>query len=191
MSTHREKESRKPAAGEHRARATRHVAGVPIEGKHRKGTRVAEVMTHHVVAVTGVTFLPQAARIMKDEDVGSLPVVKEDGTLVGILTDRDIAVRAVAAGLDPRHTKVGDIATHEDLITLSPDTTLSEAEARMAEHQVRRLPVVESGEKLVGMLALADLAPVASGAELKAVIEDISRAGGEHTQVGEGLTSQA
>jgi CBS domain-containing protein len=190
MSAHQGKPSRKQAAEKQRARTTRHVAGVPIEGKHRTGARVAEVMTHHVVAVTGVTFLPQAARIMKEEDVGSLPVVKEDGTLVGILTDRDIAVRAVAAGLDPRHTKVGDIATQEDLVTLSPDTTLAEAEARMAEHQVRRLPVVESGEKLVGMLALADLAPRASGKELKAMMTDISRSGGEHTQVDEHLPSE-
>ncbi|MEB3223827.1 MAG: CBS domain-containing protein [Candidatus Sericytochromatia bacterium] len=189
MSAHQGGRGRQQAGGEHRPKTTRHVAGVPIMGKHRapRFTKVAEVMTPHVVAVTGVTFLPEAARIMKEEDVGALPVVKEDGTLIGIVTDRDITVRAVAAGLDPREIRVGEIATMEDLVTLSPATTLAEAEACMAEHQVRRLPVVESGERVVGMLALADLASLASGKDLKAVVEDISRAGGEHTQVAENL----
>ena len=162
------------------------IAGVPVE-RARPGHphRVRDVMTPNVVAVTGVTFLPEAARIMREEDIGALPVVHEDHTLVGILTDRDIAVRAVAAGLDPRKTHVAEVCTKRKLITTTPDATLLEAEAQMAENQVRRLPVLESGEKLVGMIALADLAPVASGDAIKELMEEVCRPGGAHTQHGE------
>jgi CBS domain-containing protein len=85
--------------------------------------------------------LAEAARLMKNEDVGSLPVV-DDGRLVAMLTDRDIVVRAVAEGVDANTTLVGDVASREP-VTIGPEQPLDEALALMARHQVRRLPVVD------------------------------------------------
>lgn len=168
----------------------------PAERRHgavrsHAGKSVRDVMTPRVVAVTSVTFLPEAARIMKEEDVGALPVVQEDGTLLGIVTDRDITVRAVAAGLDINTTQVAEVYTAEDLVTVSPETKLDDAEDCMAEHQVRRLPIVERGSKLVGMVSLADIARE-RGEKVAAeeILRDVVKPGGEHTQVKENLPEQ-
>ena len=99
--------------------------------------------------------IEEAAQIMELEDVGSLPVVDADGRLLGIVTDRDIAVRAVSRGRDPS-TPVGDVASN-DVITVTPEDDLDAALDQMARHRVRRLPVVH-GDMLVGMLAQADVA---------------------------------
>lgn len=141
---------------------------------------VKAVMTPRVVAVTSVTFLPEAAQIMLQEDVGALPVVQEDGTLLGIITDRDITVRAVAEGRDITQTQVAEVYTMEDMITVSPETDINEAHQIMAEHQVRRLPIVESDNKLVGMVSLADLAHHRNLAA--DVLKKVSEPGGEHSQ---------
>jgi CBS domain-containing protein len=142
---------------------------------------VSSVMTKHVVAVTAVTFLPEVAQIMRSEDVGALPVVEPDGTLLGIITDRDITVRAVAEGRDVQSTQVAEVYTIEDLVTVSPDTDIKEAEQIMAEHQVRRLPIVEEGNRLVGMVSLSDLTIRDSGEVLNKVTEP----GGPHSQASE------
>jgi CBS domain-containing protein len=144
-------------------------------------------MKRRVVAVTSVTFLPEAARIMKDEDIGALPVVTEDGTLLGIVTDRDITVRAVAADLNIHDTQVGEIFTAEDVLSVTPETTLERAEKMMAEHQVRRLPIVEKEKDLVGMLSLADLVQHDRPRNWHDVVEEVCKPGGEHTQVYENL----
>lgn len=149
---------------------------------------VRDLMKRRVVAVTSVTFLPEAARIMKDEDIGALPVVKEDGTLVGIVTDRDIAVRAVAADLNVHDTQVGEICTADDILTVTPDTSLEHAEQLMAEHQVRRLPIVERNKHLVGVLSLADLIQHDKPRHWHDVVEEVCKPGGEHTQVYENLS---
>ena len=152
--------------------------------KKSHGT-VKDVMAPRVVAVTSVTFLPEAAQIMKTEDVGALPVVQEDGKLMGIVTDRDITVRAVADNRDIRNTQVAEVFTAEELITVTPEMDLDDAEELMADHQVRRLPVVEKGSnKLVGILAQADIAR-AKPKEAAEVVKDISKPGGEHSQVKE------
>lgn len=157
-------------------------------GGSKTATRsVRDVMTPRVVAVTSVTFLPEAARIMKEEDVGALPVVQEDGTLLGIVTDRDITVRAVAAGLDIGRTQIAEIYTAEDLVTVSPETKLDVAEEVMAEHQVRRLPIVENGTKLVGMIALADIAREHGMMAGGDVLKDVVKPGGDHSQVNENI----
>jgi len=96
-----------------------------------------------------------AAGLMKSEDVGALPVVR-DGELVGVVTDRDLVVRVLAERQDPRSVRVGDIATKSP-VTVTPDMRLSEARELMAKHQVRRLPVMKRNE-LVGILALGDVA---------------------------------
>jgi CBS domain-containing protein len=133
---------------------------------------VREVMTPKVQAVRDEQPLIEAARLMKTEDVGSLPVV-QDGRLVGTLTDRDIVLRAVAEGADMKAVRVGDIASHQP-VTVSPDQDLDEALSLMAKHRVRRLPVVENGA-LVGILAQADVAEHAKAKQTGEVVERISQ----------------
>jgi CBS domain-containing protein len=109
---------------------------------------------------------------MKSEDVGSLPVV-DDGHLVDVLTDRDIVVRAVAEGVDPNAIVVGDVASR-GLVTVDPEQDLDEALALMARHQVRRLPVVEQ-DRLVGIVAQADVAHGVKAKQAGEVVEEISK----------------
>ena len=90
------------------------------------GTKINEVMTDRPRAVTPQTSVRDAARLMEEEDVGSLPVVEEGVRLVGIVTDRDVTIRVVAGGLDPDSTPVGEVASAE-VITLTPDHDLDEA----------------------------------------------------------------
>jgi CBS domain-containing protein len=122
--------------------------------RHRM-RRVRDAMTANPRTVEPSMPVAQAARLMKDSDIGALPVV-EDGRLVGVLTDRDIVVRAVAEGGDPQAVPVREVASRE-LITIDPEQPLDEALRLMARRRVRRLPVVE-GTRLVGILAQADVA---------------------------------
>lgn len=149
------------------------------------GKTVKEIMSPRVVAVTSITFLPEAAQIMLEEDVGALPVVQEDGTLLGIVTDRDITVRGVARGQNTAQVQVADIFTTDDLVTVTPETTITEAEQLMEEHQVRRLPVIEEGKRLVGIIALADVARTAGKSTVGDVLKEVSKPGGEHDQSAE------
>jgi CBS domain-containing protein len=135
--------------------------------------KVSEAMTPGVQSVTLTQSLADAAEIMKQNDVGSLPVVDDDRRLVGILTDRDIVLRAVAERVDPQSVKVGDVASR-DLVTVEPEQDLDEALLLMAQHQVRRLPVVEQ-DRLVGMLAQADAAIDAKEKKVGETVEQISQ----------------
>jgi CBS domain-containing protein len=135
---------------------------------------VQDVMAKRPRTIEPSTALMEAARLMRDEDVGSLPIVEGD-RLTGILTDRDIAVRAVAEGRDPESTTARDVASRE-LVTVDPQQPLEEAARLMAEHQVRRLPVCEEDGRLVGMLAQADVAKHGGeDARTGQMVEDISR----------------
>ncbi len=116
---------------------------------------IREVMTPNPTTVEPATTAGEAARTMKSEDIGSLPIV-EGGRLVGVITDRDLAIRIVAEGKGAE-TTVGEIAS-KDVVTVDPQQSLEEAARLMAEHQVRRLPVTEEDGKLVGILAQADVA---------------------------------
>jgi len=129
-------------------------------------------MTSNVRAAASTDSLADAAQMMKEEDVGSLPVV-EDDRLIGILTDRDIIVRAVAERVDPQSISVGDVASRE-LVTVDPDQDLDEALSLMARHRVRRLPVVADG-RLVGILAQADVAIEAKEKNAGEMLEEISQ----------------
>jgi CBS domain-containing protein len=133
--------------------------------------KVRQLMTSNPTVVKPDDMVSQAATLMKQEDCGSLPVV-QNGRLVGIVTDRDIVIRAVAAGKDAKSTPVSAVMT-ADPATLSPDASDDEAEKLMAERQVRRLPVVEDG-RLVGIIVTAQLARRGNTAELGETIKEIS-----------------
>lgn len=137
------------------------------------GKGVSEVMTSKVCAIDADKPVAYAAKMMRDEDVGLAPIVESD-RLVGTLTDRDIAIRVVAEGRDPESTLVREVAS-TDLVTVDPQQGLDEALRLMAEHQVRRLPVVEEDGRLVGVLAQADIARQADDRKTGEVVERISQ----------------
>lgn len=118
--------------------------------------QIRELMSKSVVSITPEESAALAARLLTRHNLGMLPVCGQDGQLVGVVTDRDIVTRCLAAGQDPSRVPVEDIMTRE-LETLSPQEEVEAASARMADGQVRRLPVVEEG-RVVGVLSLADLA---------------------------------
>jgi CBS domain-containing protein len=136
------------------------------------GTSIKEIMTRDVRACEPNATVADAAKVMAQGDVGPVPIV-EDGRLVGIVTDRDIVVRVVAEGRDANVTTVKEIAS-TDLVTVSPGDDLDEALNLLAQRQVRRLPVVE-GERLVGIVAQADIARLGKDKKTGEVVEEISR----------------
>jgi CBS domain-containing protein len=117
--------------------------------------KVSEVMTHDPRTVEPSATLTEVARIMRDDDVGAVVVV-ENGAAAGLVTDRDIVVRAIADGRDPNSTSVGEVASR-DLRTLTPDQNVEDAIALMREWDVRRVVVVQDGRP-AGILSLGDLA---------------------------------
>jgi len=124
-------------------------------------TKVADIMTRSVATAQREETLQAAARRMREMDVGWLPVL--DGkALVGMVTDRDIAVRGVAEGMVAQESRVADVMT-ADVIWCSADDAVEDVMAEMGEAQVRRLPVLDANKEVVGVVALADLATRQSG----------------------------
>ena len=137
------------------------------------GPKVHEVMSDRPRCVTPETLVSEAAQLMASEDIGALPIL--DGEqLAGMVTDRDIVIRAVAKGKDPRGMPVGEVASGE-LVTIHADDDLADALRLMAREQVRRLPVVDSDNKLVGILAQADVAAEAKEKAVGEMVEEISK----------------
>lgn len=136
------------------------------------GKNIRDAMTSNPSHLATSSSIVEAARLMKSEDVGSIPVTEGD-RLVGIVTDRDIALRVVAEGKDVQTVTVGEIASKE-LVTVDPQQDLDEALRLMAQHQVRRLPVVEEDGRLVGILAQADVAQQGDDKKTGQVVEQIS-----------------
>jgi CBS domain-containing protein len=134
---------------------------------------IRNAMTSNPCSIDAGKPVAYAAKMMRDEDVGIAPIVEGD-RLVGVLTDRDIAVRVVAEGLDPERVKVFEVASR-DVVTLDPGQDLDEALRLMARHQVRRPPVVEEDGRLVGVVAQADVATEADERRTGKVVEQISR----------------
>ncbi|CAN5819477.1 CBS domain-containing protein [soil metagenome] len=132
---------------------------------------VRDAMTTSPTAIASDKSVVEAARTMTTENVGSLPVVEEQ-KLVGMITDRDLVTNVLAKDLDPNTVPVADVATH-DPVSVSPDESLDTALERMAEKQVRRLPVVEDG-RLVGILAQADISRTAQPESTGRMVEKIS-----------------
>ena len=129
--------------------------------------QVSEIMTRSVELIDPNTRVKDAAERMRDDNVGALPVGEND-RLVGMVTDRDIAVRAVAAGRAPTTTAVRDVMS-EKVFYCFEDDAVEEAGRLMAEHQVHRLPVLNRGKRLVGIVALADLARASDAAAREAI----------------------
>jgi CBS domain-containing protein len=125
-------------------------------------TAVADVMTRRVVFLPGDTPLDEAAQAMRDQSIGDV-VVTDGPTLSGLVTDRDIVVRALAEGLPPQTTTLASIATHE-LIMIEQSAAVEEAVQAMRERGVRRLLVCDADRKLVGIISLSDLALVPTSA---------------------------
>ena len=134
---------------------------------------ISDLMTSNPCSIEADKSVAYAAKMMRDEDVGLAPIVEGD-QLVGTVTDRDIAIRLVAEGKDPEATTVREIASTE-LVTIDPQQDLDEAVRLMAQHQVRRLPVVEEDGRLVGVLAQADIARAGEDRKTGELVEEISR----------------
>jgi CBS domain-containing protein len=136
------------------------------------GQRIRDIMTSNPSTIEPNTSVADAARIMKQEDAGVVPVT-ENGRLTGMVTDRDIAIRVVAEGKDPQSTPVREVAS-QNLVTVDPQQDLDEALRLMAKHQVRRLPVVEEDGRLVGVVAQADVARYGDDTKTGQVVQEIS-----------------
>jgi CBS domain-containing protein len=136
------------------------------------GQSIRDIMTSNPTTIEPDNSVVEAARIMKQQDAGVVPVT-ENGRLTGMVTDRDIAIRVVAEGKDPQSTTVREVAS-TDLVTVDPQQGLDEALRLMAQHQVRRLPVVEEDGRLVGVVAQADVAREGDDTKTGQVVQEIS-----------------
>lgn len=119
------------------------------------GQSIRDVMTMEPVSVSPDTTIAEAAQLMRDQDIGDVLLTKQ-GRITGILTDRDITIRAIASGRDPRTTTVQEVCT-QDIVTLSADASIDDAIETMRERSIRRIPVVD-GQQPVGVVSLGDLA---------------------------------
>jgi CBS domain-containing protein len=137
------------------------------------------IMTPNVECVSVETTLQDAARKMKWLDVGTMPVCGDQGRLVGMLTDRDITIRATAFGLDPRVTQVREVMT-KDVITCLEDQDLQDAMKLMEKHRVRRMVVLNSEHRLAGIISLGDLAIRANKKDADEVLREVSEPTGVH-----------
>ena len=138
-------------------------------------TTARDVMTKGVECVKEHETLVDAARRMRDLDVGALPICGDDGRLKGMLTDRDIVVKCVADGGDVTTATAGSLGEGKP-ITIGADDSVDEALEIMKRHQVRRLPVIDD-HRLVGIISQADIATVLSNADAGELVEEISQPG--------------
>ena len=135
-------------------------------------TNARDIMTPDVECVGENETLADAARKMRDLNVGALPICGEDNRLKGMITDRDIAVKCVAEGGDPQTVKAGELGEGKP-VTIGADDSIEEALQTMKEYKVRRLPVID-GHSLVGMVSQADIAKNIDPSRVGDVVEAIS-----------------
>jgi CBS domain-containing protein len=131
-----------------------------------------ELMTQGVECVNSTESLVEAARKMRDLDVGALPICGEDQRLKGMLTDRDIVVKCIAEGKDPNSVRAADLAQGKP-VTIGADDSAEEILRTMAKNQVRRLPVID-GHQLIGIVAQADVARALPNELVGQVLEEVS-----------------
>jgi CBS domain-containing protein len=141
--------------------------------------KVSECMTSQVETVRADQTAQDAARFMLKADAGSIPVVDGD-RLIGMITDRDIAVRGVAKGNGP-DTLVRELMT-DDLIVAKADDDIEEVARKMSAAQVRRLPVIDNDERLCGIISLGDLARETDNEAAEQALEGVTQPGGQHQQ---------
>ncbi len=141
--------------------------------------RVSEAMTRDVTLISDDQSICDAARLMAERDTGALPVARDD-RLVGVITDRDIAVRAVAEHLSP-DTPVREVMSGQVLYCFE-DEAIEHVAANMGEQRVRRLPVLNRAKRLVGILSVGDLARATKPATTGKAVAAISEPGGKHSQ---------
>jgi len=143
--------------------------------------KVKEVMTRDVRLIEPAHTIRDAARLMAEMDAGIMPV-REGDRLVGMITDRDIAIRAVAQGKGPE-TSIREVMTDEVRYCFEDEDT-DKVERNMADIQVRRLPVLNRDKRLVGIVSLGDLAVTDKAGNVGAAVAGISQPGGQHSQTG-------
>ncbi|MCG3420986.1 CBS domain-containing protein [Oceanobacillus jordanicus] len=118
--------------------------------------QLRNIMTSDVFTVSSTQSIQDAAKIMSDNNIGAIPVVDQSGSMVGIITDRDITLRSTAQG-EAANTPVSEVMTAQKIVQGTPDMDVHEAVQLMSQQQIRRLPVTENGH-VIGMVALGDLA---------------------------------
>lgn len=146
--------------------------------------KVQDVMTRDPACVTPAATIREAARLMKTEDTGIIPVVEGEGEkkLVGVVTDRDIAIRVIAEGKGS-DTRVSEVMSSTRIATCAPGDTVDRAMQAMASEQVRRIPIVDERGSLVGIVAQADIVrKSANDGAAERTIERISEPSGKHNQ---------
>ena len=141
--------------------------------------KISEVMTTDVETVNSDQTAREAAHFMLRADTGSIPVC-DNGRVIGMITDRDIAVRGVAEGRGP-DTPVSDLMS-DGIVCAHEDDDVETVARRMSDEQVRRMPVLDSDERLVGIVSLGDLARETSGEAAHETLEGVSAPGGQHQQ---------
>ncbi len=141
--------------------------------------KIRDVMTRDVQTVTPDQTAQEAAQFMLREDAGSMPV-SDGGKLIGMITDRDIAVRGVARGYGPE-TQVRELMT-DNVVCARIDDDVEEVAMRMSEAQVRRLPVLDENEQLCGIVSLGDLSRETEGEAAHHALEGVSAEGDQHSQ---------
>ena len=135
--------------------------------------RCRDIMTRNVTTAAPEMVLREVAALLRETDVGALPVVK-DGRLAGIITDRDIVIRAVAEGKDANSAATAEVMTTE-VFSVQPDTYVFEVIRLMGDKQIRRVPVINEAGELCGMIAMADIAlEMEDQQEIAETLEDIS-----------------
>ena len=138
-------------------------------------TTAREIMNSGVEVVGPDDSVQDAARRLAECNIGAMPVCNADRRLEGMITDRDIAVKVVAAGLDPNSTTVGDVIRPTEVVTIGADDSVEEALRTMKDHAVRRLPVID-GREVVGMVTQADVAMNLPEGKVGDLVEAISAA---------------
>ena len=138
-------------------------------------TTARDIMTAGAIYCPADTTAAQAAQMMADNDIGALPVCGTDGRLSGVVTDRDLALKIVAEGRDPKQVRLGDLTDGSEVVTIGADDSVEEAIRTMKDHSVRRLPVID-GTALVGMVSQADIARHMPDAKIGDLVDAISSA---------------
>jgi len=145
------------------------------QGAQRSHLRCRDIMTRNVTTCRRDTPIREVARLMRDEDTGAIPVLGNDGTLDGIVTDRDLVVKGLTKDKSDDELRAEDCMS-TDLFTAHPNDRVVDVIREMGDHQVRRVPVVDSRNRLVGIISMADVAlQTDKDLELAEALEDISK----------------